>query len=199
MATPNVQGLGARAWALARRDQNVVTHAELLGLGYSPMAIKHRVKTGRLHPKSRGVYAVGSPNLTRYGWWMVAIKTCGPRAVLSHLSAAVLWSIWKGRASQVIITVPPDTNPRPREVKVFRRLLTARDVTRQHGIPVTTPSQTLIDCATAWERAQVEQLVNEADARNLLRAARCARSSTTARASAAFGCSATSWTATSSS
>jgi very-short-patch-repair endonuclease len=148
----------------------VVTTQELFELGFTKAAIRHRLTKGRLHRQARGVYSVGTPNLTRYGRLMVAIKSCGVRAVLSHLSAAVLWGLWKREPSQIQVTVPATRNPRPDGVKVYRRDLGARATTKQRGIPVTTPLQTLIDCAPGLKRSEVERMINQADARNLLRA-----------------------------
>ena len=39
----------------------MLTRRQLLELGFGPDAIKHRVASGRLHPISRGVYALGRP------------------------------------------------------------------------------------------------------------------------------------------
>jgi hypothetical protein len=47
------------AWRLARAQHGVLTHADLIGLGFSAKGIKHRVNSGRLHPVARGIYAVG--------------------------------------------------------------------------------------------------------------------------------------------
>ena len=170
MTTKNVPMPGRRAWALAKRDHHVVTREELLGLGYSDEAIRHRVRTGRLHRKARGVFAVGSPNLTKYGRWMVAIKRCGPGAVLSSLSAAVLWGIWAREGHQIHVTVPRVRNPRAKGVKVSRRDLPRGSVTKHHGIPVTSLVQTLIDLATVLHREHLEHVIGQADAKNLLHA-----------------------------
>jgi very-short-patch-repair endonuclease len=166
----SVPNPGKRAWDLAKRDHNVISYAELRALGYTRHAIQHRVRTGRLHPKAPRVYAVGSPNLTRYGRWMVAIKGCGSGAVLSHLSAAVLWSIWGKQGHQVQVTVPRSRRPRVRGVKLSRRDLPRGAVTTHHGIPVTTLVQTLIDLATVLHREHLEHAIGQADAKNLLRA-----------------------------
>jgi very-short-patch-repair endonuclease len=155
-------------WAIAKKDHDVVTHDELRALGYSRDAIKHRVKTNRLHPQALGVYSVGSPNLTKYGRWMVAIKRCGPETVLSHLSAAVLWGIRKKEGKEIRVTVP--RRKRPRVKGASRRDLPARHVTRHHGIPVTTVLRTLIDLAPVLTREEMERLIGQADALNLLRA-----------------------------
>lgn len=156
-------------WALAKRDHHVIDAGELMALGYSRSAIKHRVKTGRLHAKGPGVYAVGSPHLTRYGRWMVAIKGCGAGSVLSFLSAAVLWGIWKKEPPDISVTVPRNRRPRRSGVKLSRRDLPAADVTRRRGLPVTTILRTLIDLATILSGDELEDAVAEADARELIR------------------------------
>lgn len=161
MTASNLQRSSAAVWRLARRDSNVVTHAELLALGYTAHAIKHRVATGRLHPKARGVYAVGSPELTREGHWMVAIKACGDGAALSHLSAAVHYDAWKREPAEIHVSVPLWRNPAPEGVRVHRR--SDFEVRRYRGIPVTTIECTVIDCATILPSERVERLVNQAD------------------------------------
>ena len=45
--------------ALAGRQHGVVGRAQLLAAGIGPRAIERRVRSGRLHPLHRGVYAVG--------------------------------------------------------------------------------------------------------------------------------------------
>jgi hypothetical protein len=170
MGSQTVPTPGREAWALAKRDHDIVSRGELLDLGFHPKAIEHRVQKRRLHPQARGVYSVGSPNLTKYGRWMVAIKSCGPETVLSHLSAAVLWGLWKREPRRVCLAVPRERNPRAAGVRVSRRSLPPRDMTKQHGIPVTTVIRTLIDLATILDRRELEDVINQADAKNLLRA-----------------------------
>ena len=139
----------------------MVTREELIELGFTRKAIEHRVRTRRLHPKARGVYAVGSPILTQEGRWMVAVKACGRGAVLSHVSGAVLWGIWKRRTIRIDVTVPATANPRIRGVRVHRR--TAFESTRRNRIPVTTIECTLIDLATILARDDLEGAINAAD------------------------------------
>src|SRR4051794_16801259 len=82
-------------WAVARRQHGVITHAQLVALGYSAKAIKHRIARRRLHPLHRGVYAVGRAELTQKGKWMAALLACGDGAALSYDSAAALWRLTK--------------------------------------------------------------------------------------------------------
>jgi very-short-patch-repair endonuclease len=170
MGSQTVPTPGRAAWAIAKRDQNIVSRAELLEVGFHPKAIEHRVKTKRLHPQARGVYSVGSPHLTKYGRWMVAVKRCGPGAVLSFLSAAVLWGLWEKEPDRISVTVPRNRRPRAQDMTPHRRDLPRRALTRHHGIPVTSVVQTLIDLATILTRDQLERVIGQADAKNVIRA-----------------------------
>src|SRR5437899_2634935 len=92
----------------ASREHAVGTTAELLALGLSRTAIARRDEGGRLHPKHRGVYAIGHRRLTRKGAWLAAVKACGPSAALSHHDAAYHSRILPLPASlgPVHVTVP---------------------------------------------------------------------------------------------
>src|SRR3954452_19831617 len=97
-------------WSLAALQHGLVTRRQLLELGLTPKAVKHRIQRGRLHPIDRGVYAVGRPQLTERARWMSAVLACGPDATLSDESAAQLWEICTARPSgraPIDVTVPP--------------------------------------------------------------------------------------------
>src|SRR4051794_16778956 len=112
--TPQISESQSRqAWELSRRQHGVVTRGQLLDLGFSAEAIKHRVQKGRLHPVLRGVYAVGRRELTREGRWMAAVLACGPGAVLSHRSAAAVWGFGREHPAYIDVSVT-----RPSEARV---------------------------------------------------------------------------------
>jgi very-short-patch-repair endonuclease/predicted transcriptional regulator of viral defense system len=155
-------------WALVERQHGVVARCQLLEVGFSPKAIEHRIATGRLHPVSRGVYAIGRPKLTVHGLWTAAVLSCGPRAALSHESAAALWGIRAARGKEIHVSVPARVvRCRPGIVIHRRSALAAGEVTRRLGIPVTTPICTLVDLATRVDRGCLEAAINEADTRDL--------------------------------
>jgi very-short-patch-repair endonuclease len=153
--------------ALAAAQHGLVTRRQLLDLGFSPEAIKHRIRRGRLHPIFRGVYAVGRPGLSQEGQWMAAVLACGAGAVLSHLAAGGLYRI-VAAAAVVDVSIPlPQTASRP-GVRIHRRIALAPSQLTEHvGIPVTTPAQTLIDLATLLEPDALEAAIIEADKREL--------------------------------
>lgn len=159
----------AEAWRLVRRQHGVVTRRQLLALGYSPKAIEHRIGDGRLHLVYRGVYAVGRPELDQRGRWMAAVLAGGEGAALSHRSAAVLWGIWQREGPKIEISIPARGPRKIARLVIHRRnTLTDDDVTRRQGIPVTSPTCTLIDLAAEINRDALEAAVNEADRLNLV-------------------------------
>jgi len=144
-----------------------VAHEQLCRLGLSARAIKHRLRTGRLHrTKWRGVYAVGRPELTRLGEWMAAVLSCGPSAALSHRSAAALWGILPDdRGAPIDVLVPAAARRRQPGVFAHRG---ERKITHRHRVPVTTPTCALIDVAASLDARALEAAVNEADKLDLV-------------------------------
>jgi Transcriptional regulator, AbiEi antitoxin len=152
-----------------RRQHGVVTREQLRELGFGRHAIDHRIAKGLLHPVRRGIFAAGRPELSDKGRWMAAVLACGDRAVLSHSSAAALWRIGAEQRGLVEISLPSSSRRRHRDIWIHRRpsLNLERDLTREYGIPVTTPIKTLIDMSLRLDKPGVERMINEADKYNL--------------------------------
>jgi very-short-patch-repair endonuclease len=174
MAPPRLRIPIRSVWDLATEQHGVVTRSQLLALGLSADAIRHRVDRRRLHPVHRGVYAVGRAQLTRHGWWMAGVLACGPDALLSHRSAAELWSIVGPRnptmregetqaPSVIHVSVPPQISRRRTGLRIHRRALSPEDQMCQARIPVTSPARTLADLASMVAMAELEAAVNEGD------------------------------------
>jgi very-short-patch-repair endonuclease len=154
---------------LARAQHGVLTRRDLESLGFSKMAIEHRVATGRLHLISRGVYSVGRRDLSPRGRWMAAVLACGDLAVLSHRSAAELWGIGFEEKGRIDLTVTGRREIKRAGLKVrMRPKLPEGSVVRRFGIPVTNPVQTLIDGATELKPMRLERAVNQADVHDLV-------------------------------
>jgi len=81
------------------------------------------------------------------GLWLAAVLAAGDGAVLSHSSAVALWEFLRPIQGPVHVTVDAAVRRKSRPgIVVHRsRTLAPRDVTRRHGIPVTTPSRTIED------------------------------------------------------
>ena len=94
---------------------------------------------------------------------MAAVLACGSNAVLSHRSAAALWRIVPRWPWPVDVTAP--TRRRHPGIRVHRSPLA--NTTTRHGIPATTPAQTLLDLADVLDDRQLARAVNEAYVLNL--------------------------------
>jgi predicted transcriptional regulator of viral defense system len=142
----------------------VIALFQLLALGYTADAARHRIATGRLHRVYRGVYAVGRRDLSPEGKWMAAVLACARDGVLSHESAAALWRIRTEYRGEIHDSVPVGTSHELPGIVAHRRTtIGGRDVTRRHNIPVTTPILTLIDLATRIPTGPLEAAIIEAD------------------------------------
>jgi very-short-patch-repair endonuclease len=145
--------------ALASPQHGVVARAQLIELGMTPRAIKHRIARGRLHPVIKAVYAVGRPELTREGRWMAAVLACGDGAALSHRSAMAHLSFGE-EGDEIEVSVSSD---RRRSGICVHRRATEFAVAERRGIPVTTPAQTLIDVAPHLPTDELVTALNDAD------------------------------------
>jgi very-short-patch-repair endonuclease/predicted transcriptional regulator of viral defense system len=156
-------------WKLAKRQHGVIARHQLLAMGLNSDAVQHRVAKGRLHPIHRGVYAVGRPDVTRFGAWMAGVLACGANAVLSHASAAELWALCQVEGAVVEVSTPGRAFRRRPGIVVHRRLsLASQEISEHLSIPVTTPACTLIDTATRLTPDQLEAAINEANRRDLI-------------------------------
>jgi very-short-patch-repair endonuclease len=166
----SLQSLGAPGWELARRQHWAISRPQLLDLGLSAEAIRHRLAEGRLHQwRWRGVYAVGRPDLSKQGRWMAALLACGPAAVLSHESAAALWGVIAYRPGPIDVSLPLHVSRHRPGIRTHRRVTVPADhvVLRDH-IPVTDIACTLLDLSARVRRPVLERAVNEADRLDLI-------------------------------
>jgi very-short-patch-repair endonuclease len=81
---------------------------------------------------------------------MAAVLACGPSAVLSHMSAAVLWELLRPTKGPVDVSVPTQGGRR-RQAGIHR------------GIPVTTPARTIADLEGIVPERWVRRAVRQAE------------------------------------
>jgi very-short-patch-repair endonuclease len=89
---------------------------------------------------------------------MAAVLACGSKAVLSHRSAAALWRIVPRWPWPVEVTAPT----RRRHPGIRVHCSEHPETTTRHGIPTTTPTQTLLDLADVLDDRALARAVNEA-------------------------------------
>jgi hypothetical protein len=115
---------------------------------------------------------------------MAAVLACGPGApvgqsaaavlndpgaVLSHRSAAALWGIGSEVRGRIDVSVRRECRLRRPGIRARSRpSLSATNVTKRLGIPVTAIIRTFLDLATELPPNRLERAVNEADKRDLI-------------------------------
>jgi predicted transcriptional regulator of viral defense system len=137
---------------------------QLRELGLSARAVQDRAATGRLHRIHKTVYSlVPKALLKREGLYMAAVLACGPGAVLSHRSAAVLHHLRDWGHTRIEVTVPRRSARTHPGVAVHRSTtLTAKDITVIDGIPVTSLHRTLFDVAEVVDQRELEREFDQA-------------------------------------
>ena len=155
---------------LAAAQHGVVSRAHLRGLGVTDSGVKWALASGRLHQVFRGVYAVGHSNLGVNGRLMAAALACGPRALISHRSAAALLGLIDKSPLVIDVIAPPEHGRKIDGIR-FHRVRPPRpeEVGTVDGIPCTSPARTLVDLAgvagtwtlrSAFERAAQKQVLD---------------------------------------
>jgi hypothetical protein len=86
---------------------------------------------------------------------------------LSHRAAAALWGIRPSAAAKIDVTVSRTSGSRSTTRIEVHRPRRPPMATRQDGIPVTTPGQTLADLALALPRRALEKAIEMAEVRKL--------------------------------
>lgn len=150
---------------LARKQHGVVTRADVLATGVSGSTVDRWLKNRLLIRFHRGVYLVGGARDSAKSRWLAAVIAAGQAALLSHWSAAHLWSVLpRRRSAKSSVTIPyPGDRKRP-GIRIYRsRTLTDDDHTRHRGIPVTTPARTLVDLAEFMGGRDLERVVARAE------------------------------------
>jgi hypothetical protein len=151
----------------AARQWGVISAAELQACGLTPRMIASRVQSGRLHRIHHGVYAVGHANVPLDGRFLAATKACGPRALLSHFSAAVLWGVFDWDDRRIEVSAPTaHHHPGLRTRRTSDLPLDAAVVHR--GIPTTTPARTLKDLASTLPDQGLKRAVRQAQTLRLI-------------------------------
>lgn len=163
-------GAGERAVAaIAEGQEGLITTPQLLFVGIGHGAIRYRRELGRLHVVHRGVFAVGHGKITPEGCLAAAALACGPTAVISHRSAAVLWDLLPPPApGGVHISSPTHLRPRAGIVLHRSKAPAPTDVRRRQRLPLTSPAMTVLDLAETEPLPVLQRALNEARVRSLV-------------------------------
>ena len=175
---------------LAARQHGVVSRRQLIAMGATEKAIRHRLEVARLHRIHTGVYAVGHKLLTGHGRRMAAVLAAGPGAALSHRSGAVHLGLRPSGPGSIEVTSPRKGLRRPGITIHASRSLDPSAIVVHHGVPCTTVARTLVDLSAvvtprvldrALEQATILRLFDGAEMDAALAAANGRRGTSTLR------------------
>lgn len=95
---------------------------------------------------------------------MAAVLACGPRAVLSHRSAAALWGLTGSGQARIDVTAPGRRGRAPVGIAAHRHgSLRANDRTSIRGIPCTSLARTLLDFAAVATPDELRKAIAQAE------------------------------------
>ena len=153
--------------AIAGGQRGLITTEQLRRLGVSRRSITDAAARGRLHRVHTGVYSlVPATALPPLADEQAALLACGPRALISHVSALSLWGLIPPRApgTPVELTVVGTERGKHRaQIRAHRRgRLSRAEVRRYQGLPVTSPALTLLDALPFVSPRDTEQALDRA-------------------------------------
>jgi hypothetical protein len=146
-----------------------VTTQQLRAAGLADEAISRWVRTGRLHPVFRSVFAFGRRSLGPRARLRAAALTCGPGTVISHRSAA--WLLGFGARNPRTIDVISSTQA-GRKVDGIKAHKVPRPAPTElvpiDGIPCTNAARTIVDLAGTYGETQMRETVERAASAKVL-------------------------------
>ena len=152
--------------ALAARQHGVFSAVQAAALGIAAPALTRRLRSGAIDRLLPGVYRiVGVPPTVRQT--IVAGSLWGgPGAVLSHLTAAALWSLDGVAPGDVELWVP-SKRIAPPGIVVHRGEIEAIDVRMRDAMQLTSPARTLLDVAIRLDDEDFEAAAESAFRRGI--------------------------------
>jgi very-short-patch-repair endonuclease len=133
------------------------TRAGLMKAGVTRHSIYRALDSARIVKLRRGTYGLGLPDGTE----LLAAASTALAATVSHDSAAVLWDLEIVHQPDTWVTVARDRSRAGYPgVRVRRAAVDGTDV--RHGLPVTTPLRTVLDCAQVLSTADAVVVADSA-------------------------------------
>lgn len=153
---------------LAAQQHGLITHGQLLRLGFSSGKIGRSSRALRLHRVHRGVYAVGHAVLSDHARCLAAAMASGRGAVVSHRAAAWLWRLQPDCPKVIDVTVPRHGRKRIGIALHHSSTLVPQEHGKFGSIPVTALARTLLDLAATSSPRVTWSAIDRAERRDIL-------------------------------
>lgn len=168
-----VEHVDARVARLASRQGGAISRRQLRELGLGRGAIEHRLLTGSLHRRHRGVYVVGHRAKPPLQEEFAALLACPPGSLVSHHAAAALAGFRPPAVPPIDVTVVRGDRRRHPGIRIHStaEALSPNDVRDREALRVTAPARTLLDLAAVLDERELRWTLEEARVRRLVTAA----------------------------
>jgi len=154
--------------ALAGAQRTIVSHEQLLALGYGRRTIAHWVERGRLERVFHGVYSVVSGELPPLGREQAALLAVGERAFLSHETAAAIWGLLRAPPPTVEVSVVGRYGASRTGIRVHRvKQIDRRELRREQGLWVSSPARAVLEISATASAKELTRAIDEGLARRL--------------------------------
>ncbi len=154
--------------AIARRQHGLITRAQLDAAGLTDRKIRTLVDNGNLVRQRRGLYVIAGSPSTWHQRLLTEVLAGGPDALAGMRAAAGLWRFHRYRRQHLDVVGSRWLRGSPVKGTGHETLiLPSRDRTEHEGIPVTTPTRTLIDVGRYVTATQLGKMVDDAVTRDL--------------------------------
>jgi very-short-patch-repair endonuclease len=154
---------------LASRQQGLVSRDQLRGLGLSDRGISDARERGWLRPVFHGVFAVGHEHLTVHARMLAATMACGYGSLVSHGTAAWVLGLRSWQPEEVDVIAPVEAGRRIAGIRRrFVPVPVGEEMWWRHGVPITSPARTIVDCAGILHAPRVAEMVEQAAVEGLL-------------------------------
>lgn len=152
---------------LAGRQDRVVSSLQLFELGFTYREVRWRIERGFLHPKYRGVYAVGDPKLTVEGELRAALMACGDTAFLAGRTALADRGLRAMNLKAIEVGVVADHTPKHDGLIVHRTRHQPHrsEVQIRYGLRVSSVPRALVDVAARERPEEQMRLITERSAK----------------------------------
>lgn len=148
---------------IAAANHGIVVGSDVRRSGWhSESAPRKLADRGALVRVDRGVYAVGYEPAGRSARLMIAVRSAGEGAAVSHRAAAQSWNCSRRRKEWIEVSTPRRRGDRPGIVLHQRIVLPPEDVTLVEEVPTTTPVRTMADLATVIGADELAHAMHQA-------------------------------------
>ena len=149
----------------------MVSREQLRELGFSDNQVRRMVGDSWLHPVHHNVFAVGNARVSARAHLLSALLSFGPRAFLSHRTAAAVWGMRLINVHDVEVTLPTGGGRGRERVTVHRTRHEPHqdDVRFRDKLRVSSVPRMLVELAGRETPAELERLVTVAVQKRLLR------------------------------